>query len=293
MTLRSMTGYGTAAAEAEDLRASVSIRALNHRYLEITQQLPRRLQALESEIRSRVQSRIARGKVEVALRASLRDGEGEAVHASRPLAAGLVRVLREMQTEYGLEGGVHVADLARFPGVLETVEEPAAEGPWRERILALVEAALDGVEDMRKAEGGKLLEDLAGRLTAVEAAAGRLETLAESTRASRSEALREKLRGLVAELGLDEGRLYQEVVRQVERSEFSEELQRLRSHVALARGLLGREGPCGKRLDFLAQELAREANTIGSKAASAALVHEVVALKGEIERFREQVQNVE
>jgi uncharacterized protein (TIGR00255 family) len=146
---------------------------------------------------------------------------------------------------------------------------------------------------MRRAEGGHLEADLRRGLDAVEAAAARIETVSAAGQAERRAALLAKGRELCAELGLEDGRLYQEVVRLVDRHDVAEELQRLRSHVAQARELLGTDVPSGKRLDFLAQELAREANTLGSKAVSAAMVQEVVALKSEIERVREQVQNVE
>jgi uncharacterized protein (TIGR00255 family) len=163
----------------------------------------------------------------------------------------------------------------------------------RHQILDLVGRALDELEGMRRSEGNNLAGHLLRCLAAIEAAAGRIESLSSSGRGARNEALLEKARGLASDLGLDEARLYAEIVRLVDRADVAEEVQRLRSHVALARDLIGAEAPAGKRLDFLAQELMREANTVGSKSASAPLTHEVVALKSEIEKFREQVQNVE
>jgi uncharacterized protein (TIGR00255 family) len=146
---------------------------------------------------------------------------------------------------------------------------------------------------MRRVEGETLRAVLLAGLDAVDAAAARIEALSVSERAARRDQLLERARSLRDDLGLDDGRLYQEVLRLVDRQDVAEEVQRLRSHVAQARAAIGGEGPCGKRLDFLAQEMAREANTIGSKVASAALVQEVVGLKSELERLREQVQNVE
>jgi uncharacterized protein (TIGR00255 family) len=163
----------------------------------------------------------------------------------------------------------------------------------RQDLLRAVEEALGELEQMRRAEGDTLEAVLLASLDAVEAAAGRIEALSLSERAGRRDALLEKARSIRDELGLDDGRLYQEVLRLVDRQDVAEEVQRLRSHVAQARAALRGEEPCGKRLDFLAQELGRETNTIGSKVASAALVQEVVALKSELERLREQVQNVE
>jgi len=294
MSVRSMTGFASAPIESELVKGSVTVRTLNHRFLDLSVHLPRRLQALEPELRGLLQGRVHRGKVEISVRAALRDEKAEVMVAPRPVIAGIVRGLREIQAEHGLEGGVCVADVARFPGALEVLDgETAVDGPASGEILASVRQALAGLDGMRRVEGGHLEADLRRGLDAVEAAASSIEQVSAAGHAERRAALLAKGRELCAELGVDDAKLYQEVVRLVDRHDVAEELQRLRSHVAQARGLLAAEGPCGKRLDFLAQELAREANTLGSKAVTAAMVQEVVALKSEIERVREQVQNVE
>jgi uncharacterized protein (TIGR00255 family) len=293
--IRSMTGFASAALEREELRASVSVRALNHRFFDLTLHLPQRLQALEAETRERVKTAVGRGRVEVSLQAALPQGGGAAVVAQRPLVASLVRTLRDMQNEFGLDGGVSVADLVRFPGALERIEgEAALDDGVRAALSGLLDRALAELESARRAEGERLRGELERALVAIEAAAGRLEARWEATREMRAAALVERARALLAELGLEDARLYQEAVRAVERHDVSEELQRLRSHAAAARQLIAGDGaPAGKQLDFLAQELMREANTAGSKLQDAEAVHQVVALKSEIERFREQVQNVE
>jgi uncharacterized protein (TIGR00255 family) len=289
-----MTGYGAAATETDAVRAAVTVRSVNHRYLDVSVHLPRRLQAVEGDIKRLVQERVARGRVDVAVQATLSsDVEGVLV-APRPMITALVGALRQVQREHGLGGELTVSDLARFPGALEVVEPPegvADEG--RRELVAVVGRALEGLQAMRRAEGAHLQADLEAGLSAVGEAAQRIESLAEEGRAARRDALMEKVRALTQDAGLDEGRLYQEVVRLVDRHDVAEELQRLRSHVSQAREALAAPDPAGKRLDFLAQELAREANTIGSKASSAAVVQEVVGLKSAIERVREQVQNVE
>jgi len=291
--IRSMTGYGSASLDSESLRASASVRSLNHRFLELSLQCARVVRPLEPEIRAAVQARLERGRVDLTLHASFLDEGGEVVVASRPLVAGVVRALRELQAHHGLEGGVQVSDILRFPGALEVETASELEAERRAELLGVVERALDGLEAMRRGEGEALAAELSLRLDAIGAAADRLEARAAENREARVASLLERARGLVAELGLEEPRLYQEVVRLVDRGEIAEELQRLRSHVAQARALVAGDGACGKRLDFLAQELMREANTVGSKAASAPVVQEVVALKSEIEKLREQVQNVE
>jgi uncharacterized protein (TIGR00255 family) len=293
-TIRSMTGFGSAALDSPALQAEVAIRSVNHRFLDLAVHVPRRLAHLEPEVKALVQGRLSRGRVEVTVRVTLQTASGEGVQVSRDVVAGLLAALRSVKAEHGLEGEVTLSDVARFPGALEVVEGPSSLDEERGRdVLALVERALDGLGEMRRSEGQGLAADLLGCIAALEAAAGRIQGVSEAERPARRDALLEKARSLCGELGLEETRLYQEVVRLVDRHDVAEELQRLRSHAAAARGLVGSGGVCGKRLDFLAQELMREANTIGSKASSSPLVHEVVELKSEVERFREQVQNVE
>jgi uncharacterized protein (TIGR00255 family) len=292
--IRSMTGYGTAAAQSEALQAAVTVRSLNHRYLDVSVHLSRSLQALETDIKRVVQERISRGRVELAVQAAFtRDGEGVVV-APRPIVGGLVRALRQIKLDHALAGEVAVADVARFPGALEVVEGPASlDDDRRGALLAVVTQALDGLQGMRDTEGAHLQRDLLGALAAIEGAAARIAERTESGKAARRDVLAEKVRTACQEMSLDDSRLYQEVVRLVERHDVAEEVQRLGSHVTQARQALEAQGPSGKRLDFLAQEMAREANTIGSKAVSSEVVQDVVALKTEIERLREQVQNVE
>lgn len=292
--LQSMTGYGSASAESEVLRAAVTARSVNHRYLDVSLRLSRTLSPLEGDIKSLVQSRLSRGRVEVAVQATFQGGEPTTVVASATLASQVVRALREIQTRENLAGDVRVSDVARFPGVLEVVEgAPEALEARRGDVLSLVGVAIDGLVAMRRAEGRNLAAVLREALAAIGDAASRIETLSVAGQGARRDALAERVRALTSEMGLEDGRLYQEVVRTVDRLDVSEEVARLRSHVAQAQGIVQKGGACGKPLDFLSQELMREANTIGSKAASAAVVQEVVALKSRIESLREQVQNVE
>ena len=293
--IRSMTGYGHAAVESEALRAAVTVRSVNHRFLDLTVHLPRQLHLLEAEVKERVTAAVARGRVEVSIQAALPEAGTETVVASRPLVTSLVRTLRDMQSEYGLEGGVSVADLVRFPGAIERLEDVAGvPDEARAAIGDLVGRALDGLDGMRRAEGERLRLELERLLEAIEGQASRIEARSGETRGTRQAALLERTRELVGELGLEDARLYQEVVRAVERHDVAEEIHRLRSHSASARELLAADGAqAGKRLDFLAQELMREANTIGSKVQDASAIREVVELKAGIERLREQVQNAE
>jgi len=291
--IRSMTGYGQAALETDALKAAVSVRSLNHRFLEVGLNLSRRVQALEPEVKGLVQSRLSRGKVDLSLRASFADGD-VAVLPHKGVIAGAVAALREARAEHGLAGEVGVAELARFPGAFEVVEATSDLDEGKRRcVLDVVRGALDGLEAMRRTEGARLDEELRRLLGAIEQAAGGLDLLQAEAKAARRETLVQKTRELVAELGLDDPKVYAEAVRAADRLDVSEEIQRLRSHVALARELLASPEAQGKRLDFVAQEMVREANTVASKAFHAPLVHAAIALKAEIEKLREQVQNVE
>jgi uncharacterized protein (TIGR00255 family) len=291
--IRSMTGYGTACCESDSLKATASVRCLNHRYLDTSIQCPRSLRSLEPGIRERVKGRVGRGRVDVVLQAVVLEDGGPRVTTSSMLVEGLVRSLREIESHYGLEGGVLVSDVARFPGALEVEAAGEVGEAVRQQLLGLVEAALDGLDEMRRAEGRGLAGHLRDALGVIEQSTQRLASLAGKAAEASLAGLVEKGRRLAEELGLEEARLYPELARLVDRHDIEEELQRLASHVEQAGALLETEGPCGKRLDFLAQELMREANTVGSKAASAVMVQEVVSLKTAIERLREQVQNVE
>jgi len=293
MTLRSMTGYGAAALETSALQASATVRSLNHRYFDLSLHLSRSVSTLEPAVKELVQSRAGRGKVDVTLHVTFTSEEAPAQVVARPFVGELVGTLRGLREKHGLAGDVTIADLTRF-GVVEVVEAPPEFGPARrDEILGVLREALDHLEKMRRDEGSHLAADLEARLVAIEGAVQRIDALMESTRTARIAALQERVRAFTQEMGLDDGRLYQEVVKLVDRQDTSEEASRLRSHVSQARSLFGAGDAVGKRLDFLAQEFAREANTIGSKAASAAVTQEVVGLKAEIEKLREQVQNVE
>jgi uncharacterized protein (TIGR00255 family) len=292
--IRSMTGYGAATAEGPGARGAVTLRGLNHRFLEVVCHAPRKLAPLEAEIRDLVAKRQTRGRVEVTIQANGALASAHQIAVSKPLVGTLVEALRGLQAEFGLEGGVTVSDILRFPGAVEASEAPASIDPeTRESLLALTAQAVDALTLMREDEGSRLSGDLRQILDGVEAAASRIERLSAEGRDAKRALLQEKVRELQGDLGLEEPRLYQEIARAVERHDVAEEVQRLRSHVVMARDLMGSGEACGKRLDFLAQELMREANTVGSKAPSATLAHEVVDLKNRIERFREQVQNVE
>ena len=291
---RSMTGFGSAVGDLADMRVNVTARSVNHRYLDVSVHVPRSLQPLEAEVKKLVKSRLARGRVEVFVRAEPTDPTEVSVRPVPAVISALVAALRDAKRDHELVGDVGVSDIARFPGAfvvgepLETMDDEQAR-----EVMHVVTEAVDALAGMREAEGARLEQELLAAVDAIESRGQEIATLSEAERDERRQRLLEKAGSLLEDLGLDDARLYQEMARLVEKHDVNEELARLRSHVTECRDSLGSQKPLGKTLDFLAQELNREANTIGSKAASARLIAAVVQLKSEIERFREQVQNVE
>jgi len=290
----SMTGLGLATADSGRFHGTVVVRSLNHRFLDLTVKVSRGLAPCEMEIKELVQTRVRRGRVEVLVRGQMEDAP-VAVSVSRPLARGVVEALRDLAREHKISGDLSIGDLVQVPGLLEVADDlaaPSAEG--RADLMASVNRALDGLNEMRRAEGARLGTALETQLSAIASAVEEISRQADEGRGARREALRLRARELGEDLKLDEARLYQEIARLVDRADVCEELERLRSHVAQARDALAGRGACGKTLDFLAQEMAREANTIASKAAAGSGgAGEVIGLKAAVERFREQVQNVE
>ena len=294
--MRSMTGFGRASFELDELPCDVEVRSVNHRYLDVRVRLPRVLAVFEGEVRSRVQSRFGRGKFDL----SVNTPGGSAVNsrvevdveAARQYLAGA-----EALRQDGVDGNLDLGTLLGLPGVSRFVEPELSAEKARGSLTDAVDAALGALEKMRATEGATLRADLLERLADVERSAGVLETRAGEVQQAVRERLRRRAGQLELETGLlDEARLHQEIVLAADRLDITEETVRLRSHVDQFRQIVA-EGdagkPVGRRLDFLLQEFGREANTIGSKGSDAPISHEIVELKAQIERLREQVQNVE
>jgi uncharacterized protein (TIGR00255 family) len=291
-----MTGFGRASFEVDGLPFDVEVRSVNHRYLDARVRVPRLLASYEGELRARVQARVARGKVDLTVSAP-----GSAALPQLSLDLDLARTylraaaeLRELGAE---SGGLDAGTLLALPGVARFTEPEVAPEELGPALFVAADAALEALEAMRLAEGAALERDLLERVARVEAFAASLEGRASEVQRAARERLRRRAEQLREETGvLDEGRLLQEVVIAADRLDVTEELVRLRSHVEQFRQIVGEAKlakPVGRRLDFLLQEFGREANTVGSKGADAPIAHEVVELKAEIEKLREQVQNVE
>ncbi len=291
-----MTGFGRARRPlGATWLAELSARAVNHRFLDLTVRLRDAEAALEAPIRQVFVRSLARGKVEVALRLTRTGRAGPAVSVDEPLLEALLDRFGELSRKYPIKGTLEVRDLAAFPQLLSIDASP--NGFSAEELAAaegLAEEVAAGVVSMREEEGGRIAADLLERIDALERKLGPLASRRDEMVRTTAAALRERMRALFPDLPLDSGRLEQEAALAAERSDVAEELQRLAGHLSQFRALVERPpGPIGKKLDFVSQEILREINTLGSKAKDLALLREVLDMKAETEKIREQVQNVE
>ena len=295
--IRSMTGFGRASFAVGELAFDVELRTVNHRYLDLRAKLPRVLAGFEADVRARVQARLGRGKVDLAVTTPAPVGPPPRLEIDLEAARGYLAAARELQRTEHVPGSLGVAELLALPGVARFAEVDVPAESLREGLLGAVDAAVDATEAMRAHEGAALEKDLRERLRRVLELALDVESRADVVQQAARERLRRRAEQLKQETGiLDEARLHQEIVIAADRLDVVEEIVRLRSHVEHFEGTLSEAGPgkpVGRRLDFLLQEFGREANTIGSKASDAPIAHWIVELKTEIERMREQVQNVE
>ncbi|MYK67533.1 MAG: YicC family protein [Gemmatimonadetes bacterium] len=295
--IRSMTGYGAAESELPDGRVlRAEVRTVNHRHLSTSVRLPRGWEGLERGVVEKVRAVLSRGSVSLSVRCESPGRDEDGVPAlDRERARRYVELMYEAGTELGLEIDLGVEALARLPGVLRMEGPPAAE-PDGEALRACVEAALREVVAMREAEGRRLEVELRASLGRILAEVGAIEAAAPARLLRERDRLRERVAALADGVDVDEDRLAREIAYLAERWDIAEEIVRLRSHVALFEEGLGGGGDggkVGKRLGFVVQEMYREANTVGSKANDAAISASAIAVKEELERIREQLENVE
>jgi uncharacterized protein (TIGR00255 family) len=291
--IRSMTGFGAARGEAGAETLSVELRSVNAKFCEVKARLPRELSSLEQEVVKAVKARLARGSIDAFVRRESRAGLAIEPQLNLALASAWAQALRTLRDELGLSGEPSVAEIASQDGVIKLGETaPDAEGALR-ALQQACSLALDALEEMRRREGEALAKDLGARFDAIEKGAREIERLAPLQVTAARERLEARIAELLKGAAVDPARLAQEVAIIADRSDIAEELTRLASHLAQARGLVAGGGPAGRKLEFLVQEVNREINTIGSKSQHAGIAGLVVELKAELERVREQVQNVE
>ena len=287
-----MTGFGAAEGRVRDFRVGVEIRSVNHRFFNPSIKLPGAFTRWEAEVREMLRQRIARGHVTLTARIG-RESEGRAL-VDETRFAGYVEQLRSLQQRFGLAGDVDVATVLRMPDIF-VAGEPMPEIESPAELLVIIGEAVTALTTMREEEGERLAGDLRARVTAIEAAVSRIADRAPERVVEQRDRLRAAVRELADGLAVDEQRIAQEVALLADRLDVSEEMARFASHLmAFRRALDDEEGePVGKRLGFLLQELLRETNTTGSKANDVAILRDVVLIKEELERIREQVENLE
>jgi len=290
-----MSGYGRGEAEGESIRIAFEARAVNHRFCRVTVHMPSELAFFEAPARHIVRDIVQRGKVDLTATVA-RIVSTEAIQVNRELAESYYRALQELGTDLGIAGNLDLATLAGLPGVLATPES-ATLAPERDAAVAeaALRSALDSFDQMRRSEGTHLREDLEGRFQTISSEVQKIETMAADMPRRYRDQLSARVAALCEEVEgqLDPARLAQEVAYYADRSDIIEELVRLRSHLAKGEELLAEGGAVGRSLEFLIQELHREINTIGSKAKATEIADIVIEMKSELERIREQVQNIE
>lgn len=291
--IRSMTGYGRAQQKIGPRDITVEIKSVNHRFFEFSARTPRNCGYLEEKLKSYLQSRISRGKVEVTVTLQVTEGDATEVELNRDLAGAYVETLRHAGTSLHLRDDLTLTALTRFSDIFNIRRPPDNEEEVWDAVRAVADEALERFVAMRATEGKRLLEDMLSRLGEIEQLVGEVERRSPETVAAYRERLTAKIQEVLADRQIDETRIITEAAIFADRVAVDEETVRLRSHISQFREILDGGGAVGRKLDFLVQELNREANTIGSKAQDASVARIVVDIKSNIEKIREQIQNLE
>ena len=291
--LLSMTGYGSAKGSVEGQEITVELKSVNNRYLDCSIRLPRNFLFAEDTVKQAVSAGVSRGKVDVFVSAQASQDSGTVVSVNKELARGYRDAVARIAETLGLESGLNAFSLARFPDVL-TVERCELDKDKAAAALSDITAkAVEEFNAMREREGERLRRDMLGKLETIEGLVSVVEERSPQTVKEYRERLEARLRDILADRSLDEQRVITEAAIFADRIAVDEETVRLRSHIAQFRTMLEEGSPIGRKMDFLVQEFNRESNTIGSKCSDASLAKVVVDLKSEIEKIREQLQNVE
>ena len=293
-----MTGFASLTHEDERATIGITIRAVNHRFLDLQLRIPQSLADLESRVRALLQKRLARGRVELAISMQVRQASAPTVELNADFANALTAVIEQARAQGLVAGQLTPGDLLRLPQALTIRERPIEADPALEAQLAAsvesaVEQALLDLDAMRTREGTHLRTDLDGRKDLLADVIERLRDAAERGRTAVEARLHDRVREISEQLPVDQAMVAQEIVRAAGRSDISEEVTRFRAHVAHWNALSDADEPCGRKLDFLLQEMNREVNTIGSKADGLGIAELIITAKAELEKMREQVQNVE
>jgi uncharacterized protein (TIGR00255 family) len=296
--IKSMTGFAAVTREDDRATVAVTIRAVNHRYLDLQLRIPQSLAALEADVRALVNQHVARGRVELSVSLQVRQTPGVEVEFNEAFGRAIETALDQARALGLVTGALTPGDLLRFPQALtirdrQVVDDEQSQEALAAQTRAAVEQALVGLDSMRGREGDHLRADLDARRSAVADLVERIADAADEGRSAMEARIADRVRELRAELQADETVVAQEIVRMAARSDISEEVARFRGHVSHWGALVDSPEPCGRKLDFLLQEMNREVNTMGSKADGLRVSELIIAAKAELEKMREQVQNAE
>ena len=291
--VKSMTGYGRARETLNGRDITVEVRSVNNRYLDCTVKVPRAYIFVEDAVKSHVQKAVSRGKVDVFITIDATAADETVVSVNEPLARGYYQALTQLRDMFSLQDDLTAATLARFPDVLTVTKAEEDLESVATDICAVLDDALVAYNAMRTTEGGKLSEDIAGRAATIEAVVGKVEERSPQTVAAYREKLLSRMQEVLQSTAVDESRILTEAAIFADKIAVDEETVRLHSHIAQLRTMLQSEQPIGRKLDFLIQEVNRECNTIGSKCNDLTIAQDVVNMKAEVEKIREQVQNIE
>ena len=291
--IKSMTGYGGAKGSAEGLSVSIELKSVNNRYLDVSVKLPRTLLFAEEPIKAAVGRHISRGKVDVFVTVDATASDDMEVRVNEPLLRGYIESLNAAAEKYGLQNDLTLMSVCRLPDVLSTDRREIDNSALMSGLGEILERALCEYDAMRLREGEKLRDDVLSRLDEISRLTGIVEENAPKTVEEYRARLEQKLQEVLGSTNIDESRILTEAAIFADKIAVDEETVRLRSHLSQLRGLCKGDSPAGRKMDFLIQELNRESNTIGSKCQNAYIAHVVVELKAEIEKIREQIQNVE
>jgi uncharacterized protein (TIGR00255 family) len=291
--IKSMTGYGSAKGNAAGFEISVELKSVNNRYLETSVRMPRSFLFAEEAVKSTVQRHISRGKVDVFVSINAVSVDDVKVSVNEPLLRGYLEAVKKVSEEYGLNNDLTALSAVRFPDVLLVERSDLDAEAVSAGICSVLEEALKDFDAMREREGIKLRDDVLSRLETISGYVSRVETEAPQTVEHYRQRLEKKMAEVLGTAGIDEDRILAEAALYADHIAVDEETVRLRSHMAQLDGMIRGKSPIGRKIDFLVQEFNREANTIGSKCQNSELAHVVVDLKSEIEKIREQIQNIE
>lgn len=291
--IKSMTGFGRAAAEADGYVIAVELKSVNHRYFEFNCRLPRQYGFLEEKLKSYINSRVSRGKVDCFLTIEALNTDNAEVVINHTLASAYINALKELAWKYSLREDFGSVSVSHFPDVFVLKKAEEDEEKLWGNVKAVAEAAVNHFIAMREKEGAKMKEDIYSRGQYILECVSFVEERSPETVKQYNQKLVERVHEILGDVSLDEGRILQEVAIFADKVAVAEETVRLRSHIEQLNNFLESEEAIGRKMDFLVQEINREANTIGSKANDVEIARKVVDIKAEIEKIREQIQNIE